>query len=135
MALTITAQSNEPIPTGEYRVELTAIELVDGNYGKQFKWTFAVPDEGRTLTAYSRVSASLKSKCMQWASALLNRAIEPNEDVDFGKLVGKTATAVIVRKKKDDGTEYNSIDNLLPLRKARAEVSTKRAEEPDDPFA
>jgi hypothetical protein len=31
MAITITAQGNEPLPTGEYRVELTAIELSTGN--------------------------------------------------------------------------------------------------------
>jgi hypothetical protein len=37
MALTITVQSTEPIPTGEYTVELTAIELVDTQYGKQLK--------------------------------------------------------------------------------------------------
>ena len=29
MALTITAQGTDPLPTGEYRVELTAIELED----------------------------------------------------------------------------------------------------------
>jgi hypothetical protein len=132
MALTLTAQSNEPLGTGEYLVELTAIELVDGQYGKQLKWTFLVPDHKRTLVAYSSFSASLNSKCMKWASALLNRAIEPNEQVDFEKLVGRTAIAVVVRKQKDDGSEYNRIDNLLPIRKSRAE---QRTLDENDPFA
>jgi hypothetical protein len=35
MAITLTAQGKEPLPTGEYRVELTAIELSDGPYGEQ----------------------------------------------------------------------------------------------------
>ncbi len=65
MALTITAQGNEPIPTGDYRVELTAIELSTGQYGEQLKWTLHVPDKGRNLEAYSSLSASLASKCMK----------------------------------------------------------------------
>jgi len=125
MALTLTVQSNEPIPTGEYVVELTAIELVDTQYGKQLKWTFVVPDHKRTLVAYSSFSASPKSKCIRWASALLNRAIAVGEQVDMQSLVGKTAVASVVRKRKDDGTEYNSIDDLLPQRTAVV----------DDPFA
>jgi hypothetical protein len=124
MAITIKAQSYEPLSTGEYRVELTAIEEVETQYGNQLKWTFSVPDEGRTLIAYSSISASLKSKCMQWAGALLNRPIKADESVNFDKLVGKSATATVVRKRKEDGTEYNSIEDLLPLRTAD-----------DDPFA
>jgi hypothetical protein len=125
MAIVIKAQSYEPLSTGEYAVELTAIELVDTPYGKQLKWTFSVPDEGRYLVGYSSLSASVKSKCMRWASALMNRTIQADEEVNFEKLVGKYATAVVVRKRKEDGTEYNSIDDLLPLRTPNDE----------DPFA
>jgi hypothetical protein len=125
MALTITVQSTEPIPTGEYTVELTAIELVDTQYGKQLRWTFVVPDHKRMLIAYSSLSSSPKSKCIRWASALLKRAIAVGEQVDLQSLVGKTAIASVVRKRKDDGTEYNSVDDLLLPRSAV----------PVDPFA
>jgi hypothetical protein len=114
MALTITAQGNEPIPTGDYRVELTAIELSTGQYGDQLKWTFHVLEKGRNLVAYSSLSASLASKCMRWAGALLGRPVQAGEQVDFEALVGKTAIAVVVRKRKDDGSEYNAIEDLLP---------------------
>jgi len=127
MPIVVRAQSYEPLPTGEYRVELSAIEEVDTQYGKQLKWTFSVPDENRTLTAYSSISPSVKSKCMQWACVLLNRAIKSDEEVDFEKLVGRSAIATVMRKRKDDGTEYNTVDDLLPLRK------TSPNEE--DPFA
>jgi hypothetical protein len=40
--------------------------------------------------------------------------------VDFEALVGKTAVAVVLRKRKEDGTEYNAVDDLLPLRTATA---------------
>ena len=114
MAITITAQGTEPLPTGEYRVELTAIELSNGQYGEQLRWTFSVPDKGRTLVAYSSLSPSLASKCMRWASALLNRAIQAGEQVDFEALIGRHAVATVVRKRKEDGTEYNAIEDLLP---------------------
>ena len=114
MGITLTAQGNEPIPTGEYRVELTAIELSTGQYGDQLKWTFHVLDKGRNLVAYSTLSPSLASKCMRWASALLGRAIQAGESVNFDALVGKTAVATVVRKRKDDGTEYNAIEDLMP---------------------
>lgn len=114
MPLKITATENTPLPTGEYRVELTAIELVDGQYGQQLRWTFAVHEHGKTLIAYSSPSPSLQSKCMRWASALLGRPIKAGETVDFEALVGRTAIATVVRKRKEDGTEYNAVDDLMP---------------------
>jgi hypothetical protein len=116
MAITITAQGNEPLPTGEYRVELTAIELSTGQYGDQLRWTFHVLEKGRNLVAYSSLSPSLASKCMRWAAALLGRPIQAGEQVDFDALIGKTAIATVVRKRKDDGSEYNAIEDLLPDR-------------------
>ena len=114
MALTITAQSSDPLPTGEYRVELIAIELGDGNYGEQLKWTFRVLDKGRNLVAHSSVSASLVSKCMRWAGALLGRPVQAGESVDFEALVGKTAVAVVVKLRKENGQEFNKVEDLLP---------------------
>jgi hypothetical protein len=118
MAITITAQGTEPLPTGEYRVELTAIELSNGQYGEQLRWTFSVLEKGRHLVAYSSLSPSLASKCMRWAGALLGRPVQAGEQVDFEALVGKTAVAVVVKKRKDDGTEYNAVDDLLPDKEA-----------------
>ena len=118
MAITITAQGTEPLPTGEYRVELTAIELAKGQYGEQLRWSFSVLEKGRTLVAYSSLSPSLASKCMRWASALLGRPLQAGEQVDFEALIGKRAVATVVRKRKEDGTEYNAIEDLLPDKEA-----------------
>jgi len=51
---------------------------------------------------------------MRWASALLGRPIKAGETVDFEALVGRTAIATVVRKRKEDGTEYNAVDDLMP---------------------
>jgi len=114
MSIKITAQGTEPLPTGEYRVELKAIELINGPYGEQLRWTFSVPSHGRSIWAYSNLLPSLASKCMRWASALLGRPIQAGEQVDFEALVGKTAVAVVVKKRKEDGREFNTVDDLLP---------------------
>jgi len=114
MAITITAQGTEPLPTGEYRVELTAIELDSGQYGEQLRWTFRVLEKGRNLVAYSSLSPSLASKCMRWAGVLLGRPIQAGEAVDFEALVGKTAVAVVVKQRKENGQEFNKVDDLLP---------------------
>jgi hypothetical protein len=57
---------------------------------------------------------------MRWAGALLGRPIQAGEQVDLETLVGKTAVAIVVRKRKEDGSEYNTVDDLLPLRTATA---------------
>jgi hypothetical protein len=113
MAITITVRGYEPLPTGEYRVQLTAIELVDTCFGDRLKWTFRVVDDGRTIVDYSTISDTPASKCVEWASALLNRTLSPDEPLDLETLVGRTAIAV-VKLKKRNGREYNRIDELLP---------------------
>ena len=113
MATTITVRCYEPLPTGEYRVELTAIELVDGKYGDALKWVFRVVDDGRTLIGYTNHSDNVLSKCMEWVRALVRYPISVYEPIDLATLVGKTAIAV-VKLKKRNGREYNRIDKLLP---------------------
>ena len=114
MPITITIQGTEPLPTGEYRVELTAIELSTGQFGDQLKWTFRVLDKGRNLVAYTGISSGPVSKCARWAGALLGRKLQLGETVDFEALVGKTAVAVVVKQRKDDGREFNKVEDLLP---------------------
>jgi hypothetical protein len=115
MAIVIRARGFEPLPTGEYRVVLTDVQLVDTQYGDQLKWIFLVPNKERTLVAYSTSSPSLNGKCMKWASALLNRPIQPNEEVNLEDLLDKSAIAVVVCKRREDGSEYNQIVDLRPI--------------------
>jgi len=113
MGIVIKARGYEPLPTGEYRVELTSVEVVDGNYGECLKWVFRVVDDNRTIVDYSSVSDSPSSKCVEWITALLNQHLAPYEAVDLETLVGRTAIAY-VRLKKRNGREYNRIEQLLP---------------------
>jgi len=113
MGIKITVRGNKPVPTGEYRVELTSVELVETAYGERLKWVFRAVDGGGTIVDYSTPSDSPSSKCVEWITALLNREVEPDEELDMESLVGKTAIAY-VRLKKHQNRKYNRIEQLLP---------------------
>jgi hypothetical protein len=115
MAIVIRAQGSELLPTGRYRVVLVDLELVRTRYRDLFRWGFSVPDQDCMLIDFTNISRLPKSRCMRWASALLNREIQPNDDVDFWDLVGRSAIAVVVRRKKNGGGEHNVIWRLLPI--------------------
>jgi hypothetical protein len=113
MGLIIRARGYEPLPTGKYRVELTSVERVETAYGERLKWVFRVMDGGGTIVDYSTPSDSPSSKCVEWCTALLNRELQPDEEVDTESLLGRTAIAY-VRLKKRNNREYNRIEQLLP---------------------
>jgi hypothetical protein len=113
MGIIIKAHGNEPLPSGRYRVKLVAIERTETDYGDVLKWVFIVLGEPHTVVGYTPVSGSIGSKCMRWISALLNRRIQPNEEVDLDTLLGRTAIAGIFYR-KHCGEEYNEVAELIP---------------------
>ena len=113
MPIIITAQGNEPLPSGRYRVKLVGIEQLETDYGDVIKWVFIVLGEPHTVVGYTPVSGSIGSKCMRWVSALLNRAIQPNEQLDLETLLGRTAIAGVFYRKRD-GEAYNEVAELIP---------------------
>lgn len=118
--MTITVQHTEPLPTGEYPVQLVELTTVDGKYGEQLRFKFEVVKgeyAGRSLIAFASPSGSPASKCVRWASALLGRALQAGEQLDLQSLTGKYARAVVVVKATADGREVNAVQDLLPARR------------------
>jgi hypothetical protein len=115
MAITITVRKNKPVPTGVYRVELVSVEYTDTYCGEFLKWVFRSLDDGSEIVDYTNltVSTSPTSKCVEWITALLQRELQPNEQLDLESLVGRTAIAY-VRLKKLNNRECNRIEKLLP---------------------
>lgn len=118
----VTAVASEVIPTGEYLGKVTGITIEDGQFGKQFKWTFINLDEeyeDKEHVGWTSTSPSLKGKFMKWASACLGHEIEEGERVDTEELIGCKVIMILVVKTSDkDGTEYNKLDGLRPRKKA-----------------
>jgi hypothetical protein len=61
---------------------------------------------------------------MRWAGALMGRAVQLGEQVDFESLVGKTAIAVVVKQRRENGQEFNRVEELLPDTTNAADTST-----------
>jgi len=135
MSLTITVQDTEPMPTGEYPVKLVELTTVDGKYGEQLRFKFEVVKgdyAGRTLIAFATPSGNPASKCVRWASALLERALQAGEQLDLQSLIGRYARAVVVVKASGDGREVNVIQEILPARRAKPTPPPEPVE--GDPF-
>jgi class 3 adenylate cyclase len=122
MSFTITVHHTEPLPTGEYPVKLVELTTVDGKYGEQLRFKFEVVKgdyAGRTLIAFATPSGNPASKCVRWASALLERTLQAGEQVDLESLIGRYARAVVVVKSTADGREVNAVQEILPVRRAK----------------
>jgi len=115
MGIKIAVRGNKPVPTGVYRVELVSVEYTDTYCGEFLKWVFRSLDDGSEIVDYTNltVSTSPTSKCVEWITALLQRELEPDEELDLETLVGCTAIAY-VRLKFLHNRECNRIEQLLP---------------------
>lgn len=108
----------EIYPAGVYPVTVREITLdADNQYGAQFRFKFELGGalNGKTLTGWCHQSGSVKSKFFEWYGALTGSAPKTGEEVDTDLLIGRTAQAVIKVKLKEDGTQKNVIDSLLPI--------------------
>jgi DNA-directed RNA polymerase subunit RPC12/RpoP len=125
----------EPLPTGEYPVRVESVNEQEGKYGVQLVWKLRVlaPEhEGKELTAWTNTTTSTNSKLARWAQSL-GFEPEPGEELDTNDLIGRKAIAVVVVKRAEDGSIFNRVEDLLPLRKpARAKVAVPAD---SDPFA
>lgn len=135
MGVVITVQESDPLPTGEYPVKLAELTTIDGKYGEQLRFKFEVVRgnyAGRTLIAFATPSGSPASKCVRWASALLERTLQAGEQVDLESLIGRYARAVVVVKSTADGREVNTIQEILPARRPKPTPPPEPVE--GDPF-
>ena len=107
----------ETIPTGEYLIQVTNIEETENKFDPdkpQLKWTLEIVTgdyEGKNLIAFSSTSDSVKGKLVRWASALGLELVD-GDAFDTDDLIGRQCLAVVLVKAKDDGTEFNKVDDL-----------------------
>jgi hypothetical protein len=131
----------DPLATGEYDARLVSIEAVDGQYGTQVRFTFELTDSahsGRRLTAYARLSDSVKGKLAQYVGALMGRPLQAGEFIDWQILLNRTCRLVVLKAVKPDGTTYNKVEGVLPA-PAQPTPAPQPAQAPEgqegDPFA
>lgn len=121
---------NEALATGDYKICVVNTEMEDGQFGPQVKFTFDVKDSGgRQLLGWASMTGSTNGKLFKWAKAF-GMDVEPGDALDTDDMIGKTAIASVVIKTKEDGTEFNKIDSIRPLKVKKSESEGKKA----DPF-
>jgi hypothetical protein len=106
----------ELLEVGTYAAMVQTIEQVTGQYGDQAKFTFALDDSDVTLTAWASAKYGNKTKLGRWAAAILGGM---PDTLDTDDLVGKPCRITVVVKAKDDGTQYNKVDEVLPPKKGQ----------------
>jgi len=118
----------EVLPTGDYPASIGRIELEDGQYGQQLKFSFDLLVEeyaDRTLLGWASAKFSTKSKLYGWTRAALGgQPIDPAYVLDTDDLIGKKVLLTVLVKQKDDGSgiEFNKIDSVRPYRNGQAPV-------------
>ena len=114
----VKVEAFETYPAGIYPATVREITLdTESQFGSQFRFKFELGGAlaGKSLTGWCKQSGSVKSKFYEWYVALTGTTPKPGEELDSDLLIGRTATAVVKVKPKDDGTTKNVIDSLMPL--------------------
>ena len=112
------------IPDGAFEATLLDLEICEPtenskNQKPWLKWTFTVYDgspEGQEMTAASSTALGPKAKARPWVEALMNRRLEPGEEIDTEGLCPKDCQVVV---KNDADTGFAKITDVLPPRPRR----------------
>lgn len=135
MGIEIPQTKNEVIPVGEYPATIDNIEDADGQFGPQLKFTFSIasgPYADKVLSAWCSKSFNVKSKLFAWTKAVFGGVDIPEDyNFDSDQLVGQKVMLTVIKKQSPDGAEYNKVDSVSPMPKAKAAVKVA----PKPPFA
>ena len=119
-------QMFETVDAGMYPARVADVVWdEDGQFGPQVKAIFELTEEevaGKTLVGWASAKLSPKSKLYGWVSALLFRGKgipEGYPAVDTDTLKGLECILVVGVEKKPDGSEYNRVKDVLPMKSAR----------------
>lgn len=133
MGYKIEQETFDCLPVGDYPALINEIELVDGQFGEQLKFSFALQGEhqGRTLLGWASAKFSPRSKLYSWTRAAFGgRGIPMDYNLDTDHLLGKMVTLTVLTRRKQDGTEFNKIDEVKPYRNGNGRAPAE-AEKPE----
>lgn len=100
------------LEAGTYVAKIARIEAAEGKFGPQLQWDFDL-EGGGSIRAWCGASLTPKSKLFGWVKALLGNVPDELETDD---LVGLPCRLMITVRTRDDGTETNRVETILPVR-------------------
>lgn len=134
MTITLVQTFYEPIPTGKYPAKINQIEVADGQFGPQLKFTFELPPgedgETRTLIGWCSQKFSNKSKLYAWTKAAFGgEPIDRSYTFSSEDLIGRKVNLTVVEKENEDGV-YNKIEDVTPFTEQVSEASPQSTPPP-----
>ncbi len=115
MGFKIAQKVYEVLPTGDYPAEIIQVDLTDGQFGQQLKFSFDLLGKNQTLWGWASASFTTKSKLYGWTRAAFGgKSIPANYGLDTDHLIGRRVLLTVVVARKEDGTEFNKIQDVRP---------------------
>jgi hypothetical protein len=124
----------ETVPPGRYNAKLVEVTEDQGNWGLFVKLTFELEDpqyDGVNVTGAASAKFSSRSKLYKWCRALFGRQIPKTYTLDTADLVGRRCELGL-EIVEDDGTEFNRIESIYPIRAAQPAPAPAPAPVTDD---
>jgi len=102
---------------GIYPAVVEKLEVDHGNYGEYIRWTFAVGHRNGivSVTGLTSTTFNKRSKLFKWASAVLGRTFEENEELDTDSLLNKGCRVYLTIRELDEGGSVNQVERLLAI--------------------
>ena len=105
----------ETYEPGVYVATVKEIDLVDGQFGQQFKIKFEL-EGGHPLTVWTSTVFSGKSRLGQLARAAFGRDIPDDYTLDTDHLLRRRLRLLVTTEERPaDGSLYNKVSQFMPL--------------------
>jgi hypothetical protein len=123
---------------GLYPATLANIQAREGANGPYLLWRFSivVDDADNSVSGVTSTKLGPKAKARQWAEALLQRPLQPGEELDLEELIGMRCQVYITTATLDDGSVVNRIDRVVKrsLKVGGKPALMSQPDETDIPF-
>lgn len=131
----ITKRDYVVLDTGTYAATIKDIEpseaTFDGKTTPRLTWKFLLEDGTEQWGFTGIYLGGPKANLTKWVRNLLG---EIPDELDTSDLIGKPCRLSIVVRTKDDGTEANKVDNVLPPRPGQKARPMPEPETEDSPI-
>jgi hypothetical protein len=120
---------------GVYTAAVKEIDLVDGQYGQQFKIKLEL-EGGHHLTVWTSTVFSGKSRLGQLAKAAFGKDIPEDYELDTDHLLRRRLRLLVTTEERpSDGSAYNKVSQFLPLQGTTTAPARPAAPAPKPPPA
>ena len=132
MAIRIIQRTIETLPMGEYVAVVKSLDSETRDFGRgdqeQVRWFFACETPAGVVVDVPGWCSAIftnRSKLYAWTKAVLGGGEMPR-DYNFNSddMVGRKVIVALTVKDREDGSDFNRVDRLLPVRDVSAEFQT-----------